>query len=1219
MGKKSKTTIGYKYFMGIHMSLSRGPLDEIVEIRVGDKEAWKGSITGNTEITIDKPDLFGGEEKEGGIQGTLAVLMGAKTQPVHARLAAMLGGLVPAFRGVTTTFFDGLICAMSPYPKTWAYRVRRSQQGWHSDATWYPAKARVLLEGGAIHAMNPAHILYQAYTDPRMGRGLPASRLDDASWQAAADLFAAEGFGLCLKWTRSDGIDKFAQSVLDHVGASVFTSRRTGKIVLWPTRDNYNVDDLQHFTFDTGLLGIDDDDTASQMGGTNEVVVKFKDPVDKQDKQVRAKNLGAIHAAGGVTNSTSLDMFGLPTASLASRVAQRELRVTSGFIRRFKLRLDRRGADIMPGGVFVISDTRRGIARMVLRAGACEYGTLGDGTVTITAVQDVFGLPATSLTAVEPPGFIPPSTSPQPITLQRTVESSYRDLAQALGQDAQTLPATSGYLTALAVRPSGMSQGFSLMTRVGPAPFTVREVESAFCESGTLAAPMNLLTRTVPLMGARLADIDVGSAALVNDEILRVDAVDVVTGQVTFGRGCSDTVPALHAAGARVWFYEDAFGRDATEYSSGITVDAKLLTRTSTGTLAESAAAQVSLTFARRAARPYPPGRVRINDRDYSETVSGYDELVFSWAHRNRLTQADQLIDTSMASIGPEAGTSYTLSIFNAASNSLLKRIAGISGTSASIAPAEMVGVPAIRAELYAMRGELASLQWHQLGLQRVDEAGEPIGPGFGSAAAMENYLFDGERFISAQVMDGYTRFYSSQDGQVLEYLGGMAGANMFSKLEAGIAKGANSYASFPKYYAATGNTSGWYSAAIPDFARSSPPQPWSAVAIAGALPLCMAWDAANNRFVRIMGDKTVTWSTDGLAWLTLGAMVLPDLPSGWTWYTGMRVEIFRSGGYWYALHSAGGSQFQADSTLLMRSADLLSWTICPGSGFYSPPAGVSEWQVFMVMQAAVRGSTIVITARGRRAAPANAPMRELVLHSSDRLNFSLVYDADAYNNQGKNDFFDVKPVGSGGFVATGLGGLLVSADDGLTWSRTALSPAPTALRSSGQVVVGTRATGANGASEAWRTVDGLNWTKSTVRRYNTGQHRHWRLRAIKTAGEVTFGYLAFFGGAAKLTGYAKSQGAGTGLANVDDADAATFWSAPAAQVADGSAWVAYDFGSAQDVTAVELQAPSGDNNRMPSIVEIEASEDGVNWRPVWFEAGLTWSAGESKTLAKTA
>ncbi len=482
----------------------------------------------------------------------------------------------------------------------------------------------------------------------------------------------------------------------------------------------------------------------------------------------------------------------------------------------------------------------------------------------------------------------------------------------------------------------------------------------------------------------------------------------------------------------------------------------------------------------------------------------------------------------------------------------------------------------------------------------------------------LDNHIFDGERFIAARVDDGYTRFYSSQDGQVFEYLGGMAGANMFSQLEAGLAKGANCYASFPKYLAATSNTVSWYSATIPDFTRSGPPQPWASAPITGTLPLCIAWDPDNSRFVRIMADNTVTWSADGLDWSILGAMVLPELPTGWTWYTGMRMELFRSGGYWYALHSALGSRFQADSTLLMRSVDLLGpWAVCPGTGFYSPPDGVAAWDFFMLTAVAVRGTTMIITASGRRSTPAGSATRELILRSTGGLNFALVREASSYNMQGYNDFTEVKPVGASGFVATGAGGLLVSSDDGLTWSRTAMAPAPTALRSDGRVVVGTRSTGANGAAEGWHTVDGQTWTKSTVRRYNSGLHRHWRLRAIKAAGDVTFAHLAFFSGASKLMGYTKSQGAGTGLANVDNADAATFWGATATELAAGSAWVAYDFGSAQDVTAVKLQAPSGDNSRMPSIVEIEASEDGVNWRPVWFEAGLTWSAGESKRLEK--
>lgn len=61
MGKSKKTTIGPRYFMGLHMGLCRGPVDAIRQIRVGGKIAWTGSVTSNTTIRINQPNLFGGE------------------------------------------------------------------------------------------------------------------------------------------------------------------------------------------------------------------------------------------------------------------------------------------------------------------------------------------------------------------------------------------------------------------------------------------------------------------------------------------------------------------------------------------------------------------------------------------------------------------------------------------------------------------------------------------------------------------------------------------------------------------------------------------------------------------------------------------------------------------------------------------------------------------------------------------------------------------------------------------------------------------------------------------------------------------------------------------------------------------------------------------------------------------------------------------------------
>ncbi|MHC3980113.1 hypothetical protein ACIPL3_22990, partial [Pseudomonas aeruginosa] len=110
-----------------------------------------------------------------------------------------------------------------------------------------------------------------------------------------------------------------------------------------------------------------------------------------------------------------------------------------------------------------------------------------------------------------------------------------------------------------------------------------------------------------------------------------------------------DTVPAPHEAGALIWFYEDWATEDTREYVTGETVNVKLLSRTSSATLAESLAPVDSLRMNQRQARPYAPGRVLVCGVAYPTKT--YGVLTVSWAHRNRLLQADQLVDSSASSI----------------------------------------------------------------------------------------------------------------------------------------------------------------------------------------------------------------------------------------------------------------------------------------------------------------------------------------------------------------------------------------------------------------------------------------------------------------------------------------------------------------------------------------------------------------------------------------
>ena len=76
----SEITTGFRYLFGIHMGVCRGPVDEVCEYRVGDRTAWTGSITANDQHQVDAYDLFGGESGEGGVQGTMDVLMGGADQ-----------------------------------------------------------------------------------------------------------------------------------------------------------------------------------------------------------------------------------------------------------------------------------------------------------------------------------------------------------------------------------------------------------------------------------------------------------------------------------------------------------------------------------------------------------------------------------------------------------------------------------------------------------------------------------------------------------------------------------------------------------------------------------------------------------------------------------------------------------------------------------------------------------------------------------------------------------------------------------------------------------------------------------------------------------------------------------------------------------------------------------------------------------------------------------
>ena len=229
---------------------------------------------------------------------------------------------------------------------------------------------------------------------------------------AAAQTLVDEEFGLCLRWSRRDGIDTFIQSVLDHIGAVLYNDRSTALFTLKLIRGDYVKSALKLWDTSSGILEINDSSVNTATLTVNEIIVEWKDPIYNEVRTVNEQNLASIQSNSGVMNTKTMKYVGLPTPGLARRVALRDLRAHSQGLRKFKIVTDRRAWNLAPGMVMRIQDVARGIPDTVVRIATMKDGTLLDGKISFDVVQDVFSLPARSFTEEQPNTWAPPNTTP---------------------------------------------------------------------------------------------------------------------------------------------------------------------------------------------------------------------------------------------------------------------------------------------------------------------------------------------------------------------------------------------------------------------------------------------------------------------------------------------------------------------------------------------------------------------------------------------------------------------------------------------------------------------------------------------------------------------------------------------------------------------------------------------------------------------------------------
>jgi len=717
-------TVGYRYYWDIQSGLGRGPVDEIVELRVDDKTAYvgkPGELTHSQAIYIDKPNLFGGDNTggEGGIQGRMEILMGEPDQKPTQMLINLLKGvynpslatnasrwmrkyanknpernkffqngnlepgnlsqddIIPGFRGVVTTVFSGLISCYNAYPKKHSYRVRRANKGWHGGVVWYPEKAKILLRNDnlkisgltpeqeknvrEIHAMNPAHILVECATNKSWGGKKDLSDLDLDSYKKAADTLYAEGFGLCIRYNRQTSIKEFIQQIVDHIGAAQYDNIETGKQAIKLIRHDYKVEDLPLFTYDNGILSVLDDDSAATDKQANQIIVKYREPVTNRDDQAIANNIAAVQMHGVI--SKTVEYKGIPTFDLAARVAQRDLEMIASGLTRLKITFDMRGSELRPGDVIRVNLPERDIVDVVFRVGELKNGN--EGEIVATCLQDVFGLPAANYSTQKGESlYTPPDYTAKPIDSERLFEVPYHVLPLVLSDAERAyIKPTDCFVWSLGAQPTPLSVGYDMLVNVGAG--YAQTATGSFTPCVELVGDVTPYQTSIKFkLEGEYAALSGAEALIVDDEIIKIDSVDFKTGTMTVGRGCADTIPQAHKAGTLAWCYLLAAGADETKYTVGEQIKAKLLTRTAQQTLDESKAQVLTLTTRQRQARPYPPGKVQI-DGSYSNAIADISGFKLTWAHRDRDVQADKLIPHTDGSTTLGQGVTYKVDLLD--------------------------------------------------------------------------------------------------------------------------------------------------------------------------------------------------------------------------------------------------------------------------------------------------------------------------------------------------------------------------------------------------------------------------------------------------------------------------------------------------------------------------------------------------------------------------
>lgn len=744
MGKSSKSvTVGFKYFASMHYGVCHGQIEAFRGIWFGEKQAWSGFVPIDAPpplIYINQPGLFGGDESEGGVFGWVEFGHGSTEQSLigvesngtydNAGLFAALkdvdtgipvgsvwsqlrnsryNSLRPAtppfavnYRGLAVVNLHSFCVGNNAYLKEVSFDVER----YNTQDNWHPTKAKIFLglSGGTteeLYGMNAIHIIWEAYTNTTWGLGNPKTRVNEASFIAAADRIFDEAVGLSTLLADDQTAESFIDEIKEVINATTYDDPITNQFTIRLLRSN----DPVELVIDSSNATLETYSRKALSQTVNEISASYVNPITEKYQTTTVHDIANIEAQGRSVQIPKT-YNGVRSEQLAQKLAQRDLLATAATLASAEVVVDQSAWKLVPGSVVELR-WPEGIKVESLRMRVVDKTQVAYNRpdIRLTLSEDVFGQQQAQFTLPQTPGGGDDSVQPKLFDHFYVWELPFWFIMQSAGVTVDSVPPEASYSTVLTSDPVlGVVRNSLYSLLQTPTDAVWQPVASGpitpFAELATdyPAAVQNSLAATGP-SAVNYQSVTPGLFFLITDgvheEICQV--VSLTGFSILADRGLMDTQPRKWLAGASLYFIGlQNFAVDSTQRSMGEFVQYKPVMQTARGERSVYDVPVSSETLQGRFGTPYPPANVQIESSYFPATVSrpsSTKDVTVAWSTRNKLLQQTPVqLKWNEGSVTPETGTVFNVELWQG--GTLVGSAYDITGTSVAVAcPSAVSGV----------------------------------------------------------------------------------------------------------------------------------------------------------------------------------------------------------------------------------------------------------------------------------------------------------------------------------------------------------------------------------------------------------------------------------------------------------------------------------------------------------------------------------------------